>query len=70
MEDVAGMMSMNTHLKGVLAFIGFFDLSLFLIMEILHDVQNGSVYTMSSMSCQTFAVSPASSDLVDLCPNL
>ena len=63
-------MSMNTHLKGILAFISVFDLAFFYIVDILHDVHNGSVSTLSSMPCQTFAVSPVSSDLVDLCPNL
>ena len=64
------MLSMNTHLKGVLVFIGVFDLGFIFIVEIWHDVHNGSGYTLISISCQTISVYPDSRDLVDLCPNL
>ena len=30
LEDMADMMSMNTHLRGVLVFIGVFDIILFI----------------------------------------
>ena len=69
-EDTAGMMSTNTHLKGVWGFRGVFDLTFLFIVEILHDVKNGSGYTLSSMSFQTFELCPANSDLVDICPIL
>ena len=65
-----GMMSMNTHLKGVLGFRGAFDLDFFFIVDIWNGVQKGSGYNLSSISCQKFTVSLASSDLVDLCHNL
>ena len=70
LEYMAGIMSMNTHFKGVLIFIGVFDIDFLFIVDIWHDVQNGSGSTLSSISFQTFALSPASSDLLDLCPNL
>ena len=66
LEDVDGMMSMNTHLKGV--FVS--DLAYLFIVDIWHDVKYGSVSTLISMSCQTYAVSPSSSDIVDMCPNI
>ena len=34
LEDVAGMMSMNTHLKFVLSFRGVFDLDFLFIVDI------------------------------------
>ena len=40
------------------------------MVNIWYDVQNGSGYTLISMSCQTFSFYPASSDLVYLCHNL
>ena len=40
LEDMAGIMSMNTHLKGVLDFRGVFDLNFSFIMGIWHDVHN------------------------------
>ena len=64
------MISMNTHLKGVLVFKGVFDIDLLFIVDILHYVNNGSVYTLSLMSFQILAVAQSSSDLVDLCHNL
>ena len=70
LEDTAGMMSTNTHLKGVLGFRGVFDLTFLFIVKILHNVQNGSGYTLSSMSFQTFELCPANSDHVDICPIL
>ena len=68
--DVAGMISLNTHLKGVLDFRGIFDISFLFILEIYNDVQNVSGSTLRSIYWQTFAVSPYSNDLVDLCPNI
>ena len=38
-------------------------------MHIWHDVHNGSVSILSSVSFQICSVYPASSDIVDLCPN-
>ena len=70
LEDKAGMISINTHLKDDLGFIGIFDLGFLFIVGILHYVHKGSVSTPISVSCQTLEVSPASSELVDLCPNL
>ena len=66
---MAGMISMNTHFKGVLGFRGVFDVDSF-IVELWYDLQQGSGSTMSSISCLIFSVSPASSDLVDLWTNL
>ena len=70
LEDMAGIISMNTHLKGVLGFRGVFDIGCSVIVEIWYDVQNVSGYILSSIACQNFSVYPASSNLVDLCPNL
>ena len=42
-----GMMPMNNHLKGVLGFESDFDLGFLLIVDIWHDVQKGSGYTLS-----------------------
>ena len=61
---------MNTQLKDVLGFRGLCDLDFLFIVEILHDAQKRSVSTLISMSCQTFEVYPASSELVDMCTNL
>ena len=38
LEDKYSMMSMNTHLKGVLGFSGVFGLGFFIIVDILQDV--------------------------------
>ena len=70
LEDVAVMMSTNTHLKGVVDFREVLDISFLFIVDIWHDVQNGLGYTLSSMSCQKMEASTASSDIVDRCPNL
>ena len=70
LEYVAVMMSMDTHLKVVLDFGVVFYLYFLLIVKIWHDVQNGAGSTLISMSCQQFSVSPASINLVDLCPNI
>ena len=70
LEDMAGMIPINTHLKVFLGFIGVFDIDFSFIVDIWHDVQNESGSTLSSISCQTFSVSPCSRDLLDLCPNL
>ena len=67
---VDGIMSIKTHLKGASGLIGILDPAFFFIEEILHDVQKGSGSILSSTSSQTFAVSPANNDLVDMCPNL
>ena len=67
---MAGMMSMNNHLKCVLGFRGVFDLDFFFIVDIWNNVQKGSEYNLSSISYQTFVLSQTSSDLVELCPNL
>ena len=64
------MMPINTHLKGVLVFRVVFNSAFLLIVFFWHDVQKGSVSTLSSMSCQTFAVPTPSIYLVDLCTNL
>ena len=70
LEDMAGMISMNTHLKSVLGFRAVFDLYFLFIVDIWHNVNKGSVSTLMSMSCQNVSVSPTSSELLDLCPNL
>ena len=70
MEDVSGMISMNTHLKGVLDFRGVFGISFLFIVEILHDMHNGSGSNLRSIYFPKTAVSPASSYPVDMCPNL
>ena len=70
LEDVAGMVSMKTHFKCFLGLIGVFDTYLIFIVEILYAVQKGSGSTLNSMPCQTFSLSPSSSNLVYLCPNL
>ena len=43
---MTGMTSMNNHLKGVLDFGGVFDLDFLLIVEIWHDVQKISGFTL------------------------
>ena len=48
LEDMAGMMSTNTHLKRVLGFRGVYDTDILFIVEILHDVQKGSGSTLIS----------------------
>ena len=68
--DVDGIMSIKTHLKGYLGFSGILDLAFLFIEEIWHDVKKGYGYILSSISCQTLAVSPATNYLVDLWPNL
>ena len=70
LEYMSGMVSMSTYLKGVLVFSIVFYLGLFFIVDIWNDLQKGSGYTLISISYQIFVVSPASSDFVDLCPNL
>ena len=49
---MAGMMSMNTHLKGVLGFRGVFDIDFFFIVDIWNDVLKGSGYNLISISYQ------------------
>ena len=67
---MAGMVSIYTYLKYFLGFRGVFDLDFLLFVEIWHDVQKGSGSTLSSMSFQNLALSPTSSEIVDLCPNI
>ena len=67
---VDGIISIKTHLKGTFGFSGIIDLAFLFIEEILHEVQKGSGYIISSTSSQKLAVSPAINYLVDLCPNL
>ena len=64
------MMSINSHLKGVLVFSGVFDLGFSLTVDIWYDVHKGSGSTLRSKYCQTLAVSLVISYLLDLCPNL
>ena len=68
--DMAGMLSLKTHLKGVLVLSGVFDIGFLFIFEILDDVQKGSGYNLRSMPCQKNSVSPASIYILDLCPNI
>ena len=56
-------MYINVYFKVVLDFKSVSDISFLFISEIWNDVQNGSVSTLISMTCQIFAVSSASSDL-------
>ena len=67
---MAGMMSMNTHLKGVLGFRDLFDIDFLFIVNIWNDVHKGSGSNLISISYQTFAAYLDSSDLFDLFPNL
>ena len=67
---VDGIISIKTHLKGAFGFSGSLDLAFVFIEEILHEVQRGSGSILSSTYSQTFSVSLANNDLVDLCPNL
>ena len=62
--------SIKTHLKGAFGLSGILYLAFFFIEELLHDVQKGSGYILSSTSSQALAVSPANNDMVDLCTNL
>ena len=41
LEDMADIMSMDNHLRGVLGLRGFFYLVFLFIVEIWHDVQKG-----------------------------
>ena len=43
---MAGMVSMKNQLKGVLVFIGVFDLDFLFIVEIWNDMHTGSGYTL------------------------
>ena len=67
---VDGIISIQTHFKGDFGLNRSLNLAFLFIEEILHEVQKGSGYNLSSASSQTFAVSPAINDMVDLCPNL
>ena len=70
LEYMAGMMSMKTHLKGVLSFSGVFDLDFSFIVGIWNDLQKGSGSTLRLISYQKFTVYPAISYLLYLCTNL
>ena len=48
----------------------FLDPAFLFIEVIWHDVQKGYGFILSSISCRTFAVSPAINDMVNLCPSL
>ena len=67
---VAGIIFIKTYLKGAFGLNGFLDIAFLFIEDILHDVQKVSVYILSSINCQTFAVSPAINDLVDIFPHI
>ena len=49
LEYMAGIMSRNTHLKGVLGFRYVFDLDFLFIVDIWHDVQKRSESTLISI---------------------
>ena len=70
LEDIVGVISMKTQLRCVLEWCGILYIGFLFIVEIWHDVQKGSGYTLNSISCQTFVVYPANNGLVYLCPNL
>ena len=53
----AGILSMNTQLKGFPSFSCVFDIVFMLIVDIWHDLQKGSGSTLSSISCETLYVS-------------
>ena len=57
-------------MKGDFGFNGFLDLGFLFIEDILDDVQKGSESIISSIYFQTFTVSPAINDMVDLRHNL
>ena len=61
---------MNTHLKAILGFRGFFDIDFLFIVEIWHDIQKGSGYTLNEISCQIVVASPSSSYLLYRCHNI
>ena len=67
---MAGIITINTHLKGVLDLRSVFDIEFLFIVDIWYDVHNGSRSILISISYQNVSVSTTSSDLVDLCPNL
>ena len=67
---VDGIISIKTHLNVAFGFSGILDLAFLFIEEILHQVQKGSEYILSSTSSQILSVSPAINDMVYLCPNL
>ena len=70
MEDISGMVYMNTHLKYILGFRGFFNIGFLLVVEIWHDMQKVSGYNLRSMPWQNNLVASVSIDLVYICPNL
>ena len=57
-------------MEGEFGFNGFLDIYFLCIGYMWYDVQKGSGSSICSISYQTFAVSPAINDLVDLCPNI
>ena len=70
MGGFAGIDSIKTHLKRSYGINGVLDIDFLLMEDIWHDVKKGSGYIIISISCQTFAVSPAINYLVDMCTNL
>ena len=63
---VDGIISIKAHLEGAFGLSEILDLAFLFIQEILHDVQKGYGYNLSSISYQALEVSPAKSDLVYL----
>ena len=67
---VDGIIPIKPHLKGGFGFSGILDLAFLFIEEILHYVQKGSGYILSSTPSQKSVVSPYNNYLVDMWPNL
>ena len=63
----------NVHenpFEGCLGLQWYLRPRILLIIEIWHYLQKCLISTLSSIYCQTFAVYPSSSDIVDMYPNL
>ena len=67
---VDGTIYIKTHLKGDFGLSVILALAFLFIEEIWHEVQKGTGYILRYISSQIFAVSPANSDLMDMCPNI
>ena len=67
---VDGTISIKTHLKGAFGLSGILDLAFFSLkkFDMMCKKDPGSI--IRSTSSQTFAVSAANNDLVDMCPNI
>ena len=63
-DAVDVIISIKTHLRGAFGLSGILDLDFLFIGEIWHDVQQGSVSILSSISSQTLALSPVNNDMV------